>query len=104
MEGMLKVTPEKLLQASGEFSSTGNQMKNLTGEMMSLIQGLKGIWEGEAAIAYGNKFSSLQTDMDKLYRMVQEHAGDLQEMASHYQQAESGNADKGSSLNSNIVI
>lgn len=104
MEGILKVTPEKLIQTSGEFANTGGQMKNLTGEMMSLVQGMKGIWQGEAAAAYGSKFNSLQTDMDKLYRMVQEHVNDLQEMAAHYQKAELGNTDQSSGLNANIVV
>lgn len=104
MEGILKVTPEKLIQTSGEFSTLGNQMKNLTGEMLSLIKGLEGIWQGEAATAYGNKFQSLSTDMEKLYRMVQEHVQDLQEMAAQYQKAESGSVDKGGSLSSNIIV
>ncbi|MEY8327230.1 WXG100 family type VII secretion target [Lachnospiraceae bacterium 54-11] len=104
MEGILKVTPEKLIQTSGEFATTGNQMKSLTSEMMSLVQGMKGIWQGEAASAYGNKFQSLQTDMDKLYRMVQEHVKDLQEMAALYQKAETGNAQQSGSLNSNMVV
>lgn len=104
MEGILKVTPEKLIQTSGEFATTGNQMKSLTSEMMSLVQGMKGIWQGEAASAYGNKFQSLQTDMDKLYRMVQEHVKDLQEMAALYQKAEAGNAQQSGSLSSNVVV
>lgn len=104
MEGILKVTPEKLIQTSGEFAAVGNQMKNLTGEMMSQVQGMKGIWQGEASCAYGNKFSSLQADMDRLYRMVQEHVKDLQEMASQYQKAETGNTQQGSSLNINVVV
>lgn len=104
MEGMLKVTPEKLLQASGEFGVTGNQMKAVTGEMLSLIKSLSGIWQGEAAAAYGNRFASLSGDMDKLYKMVQEHAGDLQEMARHYQEAEGGNTQQGSSLRSNVIV
>ena len=28
MEGILKVTPEKLIQASGTFATTGTQVKN----------------------------------------------------------------------------
>lgn len=103
MEGMLKVTPEKLIQTSGEFSSLGGQMKSLTGEMLSLIKSLNSVWSGEAASAYGNKFDSLAPDMEKLYRMVQEHVQDLQEMAGQYQSAESGNMEQGSSLNSNII-
>jgi WXG100 family type VII secretion target len=103
MEGILKVTPEKLIQSSGEFAAAGGQMKNLTGEMMSQVQGLKSVWQGEASTAYGAKFQSLQTDMDKLHRMIQEHATDLQEMASQYQSAEAGNAEQGNGLHANII-
>ncbi len=103
MEGILKVTPEKLIQSSGEFATAGGQMKNLTGEMMSQVQSLKSIWQGEASTAYSTKFQSLQTDMDKLHRMVQEHAADLQEMASQYQSAEAGNAEQGNGLHANII-
>ncbi len=104
MEGLLKVTPEKLIQTSGEFESQGSQMKRLTGEMLSLINSLKGVWQGEAAAAYQGKFESLSTDMEKLYRMVQEHARDLQEMATQYQSAESGNTEQGSNLKNGIVV
>ena len=104
MEGILKVTPEKLIQTSGAFAATGNQIKNLTGEMISQVQSMKGVWQGEAASAYGNKFQSLQSDMDRLYRMVQEHVKDLQEMAGQYQKAEAGNAQQGGSLNPNVVV
>lgn len=104
MEGILKVTPEKLLQTSGEFATLGSQMKNLTGEMLSLIKGLGSTWQGEAASAYGNRFDQLAPDMDKLYRMIQEHVQDLQEMARQYQSAESGNSEKGNSLQNNIIV
>lgn len=103
MEGILKVTPENLLQTSGEFSGIGSQMKNLTGEMMSAVKGLSSVWQGEAAAAYGSKFDSLAADMEKLYRMVQEHVQDLQEMAKQYESAETGNMEQGNSLNSNII-
>lgn len=103
MEGILRVTPEKLLQTSGEFAALGSQMKSLTGEMLSLVRKLNGVWQGEAATAYGNRFDSLSPDMEKLYRMVQEHVQDLQEMARQYQTAEKGNMDQGSSLNINII-
>ena len=71
MEGILKVTPEKLIQTSGEFAAVGNQMKNLTGEMMSQVQGMKGIWQGEASCAYGINsvlFRQTWTDCIEWYR------------------------------------
>lgn len=42
--------------------------------------------------------------MDRLYRMVQEHVNDLQEMAAHYQKAEAGSTQQGTGLNANIVV
>lgn len=104
MDGILKVTPEKLIQTSGEFAASGGQMKNLTAEMMAKVQGMKGMWQGEAASVYSAKFHSLQSDMDRLYRMVQEHAADLQEMAASYQNAEAGNTEHGNSLHADIIV
>ena len=100
MEGILKVTPEHLLQTSGEFNNIGGQIRSLSEEMLSLIRGLSAVWEGEAAAAYGSKFDALSPDMDRLYRMVQ----DLQEMAGEYQKAESGSLEQGSGLESGIIV
>lgn len=104
MEGILRVTPETLIQTSGEFSSIGSQMKSLTNEMLELVRGLLSEWEGEAASAYSHKFDSLSPDMDKLYRMVQEHVQDLQEMAKEYQTAESSNNEQSGALESSVVV
>jgi len=104
MEGYLKVTPEKLLASSEEFGNCGQQMNGLTQEMLTLVQSLQAVWQGEASSAYGNRFVSLQTDMDKLYRMVLEHSQDLSEMAREYMEAENTNMETGSSLNSNVVV
>lgn len=104
MEGYLKVTPEKLMSSSEEFGANATNMSNLTSEMMALVQSLKGIWQGEASGAYQNKFSSLQTDMDKLYRMIMEHSSDLSEMARGYAEAETANSEKGNSMTANVVV
>lgn len=104
MEGMLRVTPEKLISSSEEFAGTGNEMHSLTDEMLSLINSLNGVWIGDAANAYNTKFNSLQTDMEKLYRMVAEHSRDLSEMASSYAQAESTNTESGSALKANVIV
>ncbi len=104
MEGILKVTPEKLIGSSDEFAQSGEQLKSLTTEMMNLVQGLKGIWQGDANTAYSTRFGELQTDMDKLYRMIAEHAKDLNEMATSYMKAESGNVEHGQSMVSGIIV
>ena len=104
MEGYLKVTPEKLIASSEEFGASASEMNNLTNEMLELVQNLKGFWQGEASLAYGTRFGALQTDMEKLYRMVMEHSSDLSEMARGYAEAENLNTEKGSSLQNNVIV
>lgn len=104
MEGILKVTPEKLIQASTEFSATGKTISTLTQEMTTIINGLKTIWQGDAATTYGNKFNGLQDDIEKINRMIQEHVTDLNEMAGEYQSAETANVDEGARLLTEVIV
>lgn len=104
MEGILKVTPEKLIQASTEFSSTGKTISALTQEMTTIMNGLKSIWQGDAATGYGNKFHGLQDDIEKINRMIQEHVTDLNEMAREYQSAETANTEESSRLLTEVIV
>ena len=49
MTGTIKVSPDKLLSTSAEFSSQGNTIISLTGEMMNIVASMSSVWEGEAA-------------------------------------------------------
>lgn len=104
MEGILKVTPEKLIQASTEFSATGKTISTLTQEMTTIINGLKMIWQGDAATTYGTKFGGLQDDIEKINRMIQEHVTDLNEMAREYKGAETANVDEGAKLLTEVIV
>ena len=103
MNGLLKVTPEKLIQAANEFSQTGKTISSLTSEMMSIVNSLKSIWQGEAATSYSTRFSNLQDDIARINRIIQEHVSDLNEMAREYQNAENASLEASSSLVSDVV-
>ena len=103
MEGILKVTPEELQKTAQEFGQKGTKVNTLTGNMMDLVQGLSSSWMGEASSAYLNKFKSLQTDIDKINRMIQEHAGDLEVMAQGYIETENANMDQSSALSGGVI-
>jgi len=103
MTGNLLVTPEKLISTAGEFSNIGGQINTLTQQMLEIINSLTATWGGEAHTAYSTKFNSLNDDMTRIYRMIIEHSNDLQEMARNYQQAESTNVERGSSLQADII-
>jgi len=103
MEGILKVTPEKLKAASSEFSGTNNAIKSITDEMIAVVNSLRGSWTGEASDAYSSKFSQLQDDMDRIYRMVNEHVIDLADMADEYTRAENINVETGNALKGDVI-
>lgn len=103
MDGIIKVDPQKLISTSEEFGGTGNQIKTLTDNMISIIDSTKSVWEGDAATTYNTKFHQLQDDMDKMHRMIQEHVRDLIDMAQQYIDAENINIDTGNSLAGDVI-
>lgn len=103
MTGQLLVTPEQLISTSNEFSSTNTQVKTITTQMLEIVRGMSSSWEGEANTSYLGKFNQLEDDMDRIYRMINEHVEDLQEMAANYQQAENTNIDTSNALPGDVI-
>lgn len=103
MDGIIKVDPQKLISTANEFDTTGGQVKNLTDQMLSIVDSLKPVWEGEAATTYNTKFHQLEDDMGRMYRMVTEHVKDLNEMAQQYINAENMNIETGNSLAGDVI-
>lgn len=101
--GIIKVTPEKLIQAANEFGTSGKTISSLTTEMMNIVNGLKSIWQGSAATAYTGKFTALQDDIEKINRIIEEHVSDLTEMARTYQAAEDASAQESEKLLSEVI-
>ena len=69
----LKVTPAELEAKAADFKSVMTQTKSLTDDMMNDVTGLSSSWTGDASASYINKFRKLQTDMDTMGRMINEH-------------------------------
>lgn len=103
MEGIIKVTPEKLISTAEEFNTANAQVQNLTQQMLATVDSLKSAWEGEAATAYSTKFHQLEDDMNRMHSMINEHVTDLKEMAQQYQAAEQANTEVGNSLAGDVI-
>lgn len=103
MEGQIKVTPEELRTASGEFASADSKISNLTQEMMTLVTSLASNWEGEASQAYINRFRELDDDMSRIHAKIQEHSTDLDEMARVFEDVERKTQEMNSAVSSNLI-
>ena len=104
MEGQILVTTEELLRTAEEFSSQGSSVQTLTSEMLEKVRSLSSTWEGEAAQDYLAKFASLEDDIQKMLRMINEHVIDLRDMANAYRQAEQQNVDVIQSLSGDVIV
>lgn len=104
IDGILRVTPEKMISISGQFGNSNNTVKNLTTGMLNIASELKPVWSGEAATAFYAKLNGLQGDMNKLHKMIQEHTEDLAQMAKTYQTAERANQATASSLKVDQIL
>lgn len=105
MTGTLKVTPEKLKSTATSFQTTGNQVKNLTEQMTSLVTSLTGnVWSGDAASTYVKKFKGLQNDINRMVKMINEHVTDLQTMAAEYEKTEAANVAAANALSSDVIV
>ncbi|MBR1909495.1 MAG: WXG100 family type VII secretion target [Lachnospiraceae bacterium] len=104
MNTMLKVTPEKLIEAAGDFQNTEANVRSLTEEMISIVDSLKPVWQGEAATGFANRFAALSDDMNKLYALIRKHSDSLTDIANEYRQAETDSGNITADLVTEAVI
>ena len=104
MNGIIKVSPDKLKGTAGEFSGKATELNTITNEMLTMVAALSSNWEGAASTAYRTKFAQLSDDMERMYKMIQEHSTDLQDMAAAYETAETENADVANALSGDVIV
>lgn len=103
MDINLKVSPAELEAKATDFKGVMSQIKTLTDDMMADVTGLSSTWTGDASAAYISKFKKLQTDMDTMGRMINEHVTNLTNMAKDYTSTESSNASATDVLSGNVI-
>ena len=103
IDGTVKVSFSELRNASDEFETTAGQVQTITGDMMNMVNGLNSVWQGAASDSYRNQFNKLDDDMQRMIRMIQEHATDLKDMANRYETIENANADRSNTLAGDVI-
>lgn len=98
MTGTLKVTPEKLISTATEFQNQGRTIRSLTQEMISTVNSMNGVWQGDAQQSFASRFKSLDGDMAQIQLKINEHVSDLNEMANAYKTTETTNNSNVSAL------
>lgn len=102
MADTILVTPEELKNTAEEFRGIGSEARNLTQQMVSIINGLGSIYEGESATAFNNQFHKLDGDMETMHNNVTKQANHLNEIADKFSSEENKNVDESTGLPSNL--
>ncbi len=88
----LKVTEiAQLRTEANNFQNHADGVKNVTTNMLNLVEQTKSVWEGVAQTTYSSQFAGLSDDMERLYAMCSEYSEDLIQIADNYQKAEDEN-------------
>ncbi len=105
MADLINVTPEKLKATAASFQQTGQNVKRTTLDMLQLVKGISGsVWSGEASSSFITKFSGLETDINKMCKMIEEEAQHLTSIAQEYQTAEAQNKQVADTLKNNVIV
>ena len=100
----LNVNAQDLINTAELFGESGSRIADVTGEMMSLITGLSGVWTGSTSEYYVSKFTALDDDIGRMLGMISEHVCDLKEMAKNYIVAELVGSDLTDCLSTDGII
>ena len=100
----LNVNAQDLFNTAELFGESGARVADVTGEMMSLITGLSGVWTGSTSEYYISKFTALDDDIGRMLGMISEHVCDLEEMAQNYIAAEEYGMDAADVLSTDVII
>lgn len=105
MADLINVTPEKLKATAISFGDTGQKVKRTTSDMLQLVRGISNsIWSGEASSSFITKFNGLETDINKMCKMIEEEAQHLTSIAQEYQIAEAQNKQAADALKNRVIV
>ena len=100
----LNVNAQDLINTAELFGESGGRIADITGDMMSLITNLSGVWTGSTSEYYVGKFAALDDDIGRMLGMISEHVSDLKEMAKNYVVAELVGSDLTDCLSTDVII
>ncbi len=92
---VLRVSTDEISRTIGSFNANLSTVTNLTNQMLSLLQGLQPICNGDPYDTFRNRALQLSGDMDQVKKMIEGHIDELTQV--------SGIMDSLSNENTNII-
>ena len=92
---MIRITPDEVRSAAGRIGKKTNETTNFLNTIQKEIDGLKSVWEGNAAQAYVDQFMALRKELEtKLNQCLSDLEKSLISVANALEQADKDVASK----------
>lgn len=99
----VKVTTEELRSKASEAEASINNMKSSFEELVNMMDGTSGYWEGEAGTLYRNTYKKQNEVIQEILKNIQEYPTKLLQIAGVYETSESTNVTSASELETNLL-
>ena len=66
MSGQIRITPAELRQCATQCRSYGQEQQELINKTQTLIDNLRGQWEGKASASFAEQFARLRPSYDQI--------------------------------------
>lgn len=77
----IRISPEDMRGRAGEYDAQASAVGDVISEMDRLLGALQEEWEGEASVAYAEKFNELRPGFVKAQELITEIAEALRQTA-----------------------
>lgn len=84
----IKANPTVMREKSTSLNSISQTIQGITDEMLSEMEGLRSVWEGEAAEETVNHFKQLKDNFQNTYETIKQYATFLDDAAKAQENAE----------------
>lgn len=88
MASQIRMTPEKMRQRAGEYTTQANNLNSIITKMDGLLRNLQSEWEGSASEAYAQRFEELRPGFVKAKELIEEISKALKNTATIVEQTD----------------
>lgn len=104
MDFQLTVSTDVLREKAGEISDGVKQLRTDWDEIKRIVENSKSYWKGESGTEHRKRLASMEDDTDTALRRLEEHHGDLLQMAGIYETTENEITEVNSGLPSDVIV
>lgn len=88
MSGIIRVTPEELINMANKYGNERDNLQHLIGNLDKMKEDLKGMWQGSSSTAFQEQYEQLKPSFDKMKDLLEQIRKQLDSVATELERAD----------------